>query len=86
MKHSKSKTDWTKLQQMSDEEIDDSDIPFTTKEFWADAEILMPKQKKAISIRLDYDIIEYFKKTGSGYQSKINAVLKAYMNNHERYA
>lgn len=86
MKHLKSKTDWTWLEKEDDSEIDYSDIPETTKEFWADAELLMPTQKTAISIRLDNKIIEYFKRTGSGYQSKINAVLKAYVKNHSKLA
>ena len=59
--------------------INFSDIPETTSDFWADAEVRMPAEKKAISIRLDADIIEFFKKQGKGYQSKINAALRAYI-------
>ena len=43
----------------------------------------MPDAKQAISIRLDRDIIEFFKRTGRGYQTKINAVLRSYVQ-HER--
>ena len=59
--------------------IDFSDIPETTSEFWEDAEVKMPVEKAAISIRLDKDILEFFKKQGKGYQSKINAVLRSYV-------
>ena len=59
--------------------IDFSDIPETTSEFWEDAEVKMPVEKTAISIRLDKDILEFFKKQGKGYQSKINAVLRSYV-------
>ncbi len=86
MKHLKSKTDWAWLERANDDEIDYSDIPATTKEFWADAELFMPDPKTPISIRLDNKIIEYFKRTGSGYQSKINAVLKAYVKNRLKLA
>jgi uncharacterized protein (DUF4415 family) len=49
----------------------------------ADAEVVVPETKRAISIRLDRDIIEFFKRTGPGYQTKINAVLRSYVQ-HER--
>ena len=77
----KTKTDWERLRQMKDEDIDYSDIPATDEAFWADATIFIPIHHKVhISIRLDDDIIAYFKQQGQGYQSKINAVLRAYMH------
>ncbi len=82
----KSKTNWARLQKKNDEDINYSDIPATSEQFWSDAEIFMPSQKTPISIRLDNDIIDYFKKSGTGYQSKINAVLKAYVKNHPKFA
>jgi uncharacterized protein (DUF4415 family) len=42
------------------------------------------KEKKAISIRLDQDIIDFFKHQGKGYQSKINNVLRSYMDAQHR--
>jgi uncharacterized protein (DUF4415 family) len=38
--------------------------------------------KKAISIRIDPDVLEWFKKHGKRYQSRINAVLRAYVESH----
>ncbi len=64
---------------IASKKIDFSDIPETTSEFWANAEVRMPKEKTAISIRLDADIIEFFKKQGKGYQSKINVALRSYI-------
>ena len=61
------------------------DNPATTKEFWKDAEVFMPQHKVPVSLRLDEDIINYFKEEGGGYQSRINAVLKAYINTHPHY-
>jgi uncharacterized protein (DUF4415 family) len=50
---------------------------------WSDAEVVVADTKQAISIRLDRDIVEFFKRTGPGYQTKINAVLRSYVR-HER--
>ncbi|QGM47538.1 BrnA antitoxin family protein [Methylocystis heyeri] len=46
---------------------------------WTKAEVVTPPKKQAISIRLDEDLIGFFKAEGPGYQSRINAVLRAYM-------
>ncbi len=61
------------------EKIDYSDIPETNTDFWKDAEIHIPKKKQSLTIRLDADIVDWFKQNGHGYQTKINAVLKTYM-------
>jgi uncharacterized protein (DUF4415 family) len=46
---------------------------------WSDAVLVMPARKKAISIRVDEDVLDFFKKEGAGYQQRINAVLRSYM-------
>jgi uncharacterized protein (DUF4415 family) len=46
----------------------------------AEATWHMPQVKKAISIRIDPDVLEFFRRTGKGYQSRMNAVLRAFMN------
>ena len=63
-------------------DIDYSEIPELDKDFWDNAKSIYPKGKKAISIRLDEDIIEFFKEEGKGYQSKINTVLRRYIEAH----
>ena len=78
----KSKTDWDKLKAMSDAEIDYSDVPPLDKEFFQKGKIRMPKSKPLISIRLDSDVLEWFKSHGTGYQTRINAVLRMYMEAH----
>lgn len=65
-----------------DNEIDFSDIPETDEIFWKDAKVEWPRKKQLISIRLDQDILSFFKKKGKGYQSKINSVLRSYMEHH----
>ncbi len=68
---------------IKDEEIDTSDIPEFGKEFWAKAKLELPENKKAISLRVDTDVLNWFKKMGKGYQSRMNVVLKTYMNAHK---
>lgn len=75
----KSGTDWARLDKMKDSEIDYSDILPLRKDFWDNAEIRMPGEKQMVSIRLDKDVLEWFKKQGKGYQTRMNEVLKSYM-------
>ena len=79
-----SRTNWKKLKKQDDASIDFSDNTETDASFWEDAEVIMPKQKVHLSIRLDEDVVAYFKKRGKGYQSKINAVLKSYITTQKK--
>jgi uncharacterized protein (DUF4415 family) len=80
-----SQTDWDRIRDLSDEEIeqaveDDPDTALLDEEWFEKAQFVVPTaEKKRITIRLDEDIIEHFKREGKGYQSRINAVLKAYV-------
>ena len=81
------KTDYRRLRRMTDQDIAnaakrDKDAARLDID-WSGAEVVIPEAKRAISIRLDGDIVEFFKRTGPGYQTKINAVLRAYVQ-HER--
>lgn len=77
------KTDWARLDALTDEEIaeavrnDPDAVPIDLD--WSDAVLVIPPKKKAISIRVDEDVLDYFKKQGAGYQRRINAVLRSYM-------
>lgn len=84
-KNSRSRTDMAKLRRNDDKNINYEDSPATTKEFWKDAEVFMPQHKVPVSLRLDENILNYFKEEGGGYQSRINAVLKAYVNTHPHH-
>ena len=81
---SRGKTDWAALDALTDEEIEESirNDP-DWQEFkdlnWSDAVLVIPPKKKAISIRVDEDVLDYFKHEGAGYQRRINAVLRSYM-------
>jgi uncharacterized protein (DUF4415 family) len=78
-----SRTDWEKLATQPDAQIDTSDIPELDKEFFRHAKLRMPKGKQMVSLRLDSDILDWFRRQGRGYQTKINAVLRAYVEAHK---
>ena len=73
------KTDFRQMRRMRDAEIDDSDIPKLDKSFWKAAKLTMPEPKDRLTIRVDHDVVEWLKKAGSGYQTRINAILRSYM-------
>jgi uncharacterized protein (DUF4415 family) len=79
----KGKTDWARFDALTDEDIakavanDPDAVPIDID--WSDAVLVIPARKKAISIRLDEDVLDYFKSEGDGYQRRINAVLRSYM-------
>ncbi len=64
---------------MSDAEIDCSDIPELDTTFFERAKIRMPERKQHVSLRLDPEVVRWFKRSGRGYQTRINAVLKTYV-------
>jgi uncharacterized protein (DUF4415 family) len=80
----KSETDWARLDALTDEEIEasianDPDWAEFKDIDWSKAVLVIPPKKKAISIRVDEDVLDYFRKEGAGYQRRMNAVLRSYM-------
>jgi uncharacterized protein (DUF4415 family) len=57
----------------------DPDAHPTDEEFWKKAKIVMPQLKETMTIRLDADVLEWFRKQGKGYQTRINAILRSYV-------
>lgn len=76
-----SKTDWERLAKTDDQGIDTTDIPELDDDFFRRAEVHLPG-KKAVTIRLDADVLEWFKGQGAGYQTRINQLLRQYMQAH----
>ncbi|PCH96512.1 MAG: 3-oxoacyl-ACP synthase [Gammaproteobacteria bacterium] len=74
-----SNTDWKQLATMKDKEIDLSDIAELDEDFFRQAKIHVPP-KKSVTMRLDSDVIEFFKSQGQGYQTRINKLLRNYMD------
>lgn len=73
-------TDWSRLEEMQDNEIDYSEIPEIDEEFWAKTELESPLPKDRVTIRLDHDVLQWLKSRGRGYQTRINAILRKYMD------
>jgi uncharacterized protein (DUF4415 family) len=79
----KSRTDWKRVDALRDDSIDFSDAPELTPEMFARAIVrrgLKPvARKKLLTLRIDSDVVEWYRSQGSGYQTRINALLRAYM-------
>lgn len=79
---SRGKTDWAAVDALTDEQIEASikDDPDWSDDWnWGEAVLVMPPKKKPISIRVDEDVLDFFKHEGGQYQRRINAVLRSYM-------
>ena len=82
------KTDWAAVDALTDREIaaavrkDPDAVPLDFD--WSEAVLVTPPAKQAISIRLDEDVLDYFKRGGAGYQSRMNAVLRHYVSEQAR--
>lgn len=84
----KSRTDWARVKAMKDSEIDFSDSPELTPDAFARAVVrkgLRPVMPKAqLTLRLDADLLDWFRAQGRGYQTRINALLRAYRDAHRK--
>ena len=84
-------SDLAHLEAMTDAEaiqnaLDDPDNQPTDAAFWADAELVAPEPKKVpVCIRVRPDILEFFKRRGPGYQTRINQILEAYVADQEKW-
>jgi uncharacterized protein (DUF4415 family) len=77
------RTDWARVDAMTEEEIDaaarsDPDAQPTDDAFWEDAVLVFPS-KHLVCIRIDRDVLDWFRGQGRGYQTRMNAVLRSYM-------
>jgi uncharacterized protein (DUF4415 family) len=73
------------LAALPDEQIDTSDAPFRPDAVWAKA-VDFPHGKKLVSLRIDEDVLTFFRHTGKRYQTRINAVLRSYVEAHKTQA
>jgi uncharacterized protein (DUF4415 family) len=75
-----------RLQELAERDhnsINYGDIPELDETFWKNARIVHPTEpKQQLTIRFDADVVEWFKSRGKGYQSRMNAVLRAYVDAH----
>jgi uncharacterized protein (DUF4415 family) len=87
----KGKTDWQRVRALTDKEIQeavDSDpdaAPLMTADWWLKhGRVVLPVPKKGVYIRFDRDMVEWFQKQGPRYQTRMNAILRSFMQAHLR--
>ena len=78
------RTNWKRLRARTDAQIraairKDLEVKPTDEVFWATAKVVLPRRKQTVTIRLDADLLDWFR-AHRGYQTRINAVLRSYMN------
>lgn len=84
------KTNWARIRAMTDEEIeagvksDPDSAPLLDREWFKNAKLVMPERKQSVTLRVDKDVLEWFKAQGRRYQSRMNAVLRSYMQARRR--
>jgi uncharacterized protein (DUF4415 family) len=79
-----SRTDLARVRSKSDAELErdiagDPDFAGEADDWYKAAEAVIPAPKKLLSLRLDSDVVEWFKRQGPGYQTRMNAVLRAFV-------
>lgn len=80
---SQGRADLERLREMSEAEIEATspkELANLPDDFWDEAEIVTPPPKEAISMRVDIDVLQWFRSQGPRYQTRMNAVLRSYMN------
>ncbi|MES2142543.1 MAG: BrnA antitoxin family protein [Pseudomonadota bacterium] len=79
-----SKTNWDPVNKLKNKDINYSDIPELDDTFFKKAKIEMPHTKDSVTLRIDHDVLEWFKQHENKYQSRINAILRAYYKAHHK--
>lgn len=82
-KNKPSETDWVRVNAMTDEIIDCSEIPPLTKEFFPNATGQMPRPSVSITVRIEPDVLEWFKAQGDEYNRLMTAGLRIYAEAHK---
>lgn len=78
-----SETNWARVSEMTDEDIDTSDIPPLDEAFFADARLRVPERLVSVTLDVDAEVLEWFKAQGEDFRNRINAALKIYAEAHK---
>ena len=78
-------SDLKRLDKIREGDIDYSDIPPLDESFFEKEIVALPQKKDSITLRIDHDVLEFFKHQGRGYQTLINAVLKTYAYSKQKH-
>ena len=77
-----SQTNWAKLETMTDEEIDTSDIPPLDEKFFANARLRMPRGKIAVTVSVEKEVVDWYQAQGEESRALMSAALKIYAEAH----
>lgn len=84
------RTDWARVDAATEDELEqaiaadsDADVPGAD---WTQARLVMPQRKDSIHLRIDPEVLGWFKQQGKGYLTRMNAVLRAYYDAHRNDA
>lgn len=80
-----SRTNWDRIDAMSDEDIDTSDIPLLSDEFFAKAKLRMPKSNVKITVQIDPETFAWFHSQGETAEQQMTVALKIYAEAHKAY-
>lgn len=86
---SRGRADLSRLRRVTDAEIRRTSPPELADlpaDFWNEADVVTPTPKQAISLRLDEDVLEWFRRSGPRYQTRMNAVLRVYVKRMRKHA
>lgn len=82
------RTDWARVDAMTEKQLEraiasdpDADIPNVE---WTKARLVMPQRKQSVHLRVDPEVLQWFRQRGRGYLTRMNAVLKAYYEAHRK--
>jgi len=78
-----SETDWARVDAMTDEMIDTSEIPPLTEEFFANSTWRIPRPSVSVTVRIEQDVLEWFKAQGDEYNRLMSAALRIYAEAHK---
>ena len=78
-----SETDWARIDAMTDDEIDTSDIPPLTDAFFQRAKVRLPKRMITVSVVVDAEVLEWFQAQGVDYEQRMQAALRIYAEAHK---
>lgn len=78
----RSETNWAEADALTDDTIDTSDIPPLTESFFERATLRVPRQPIAVTLQVDPDVVAWFKSQGDGWERRMHAALRMYVEAH----
>ena len=81
----RSETDWTRIDAMSDEEIDPAETPPLDEQFFARATWRLPSKRAEVTLSVEAEVLEWYQAQGAEFQRRIEAALRTYAEAHKQH-